>query len=437
MTLPGDALRKVVSVIVTVVMIGTRGGTASLPSPSSYYYDHWCGGELQYLDDSQCAKIFPFTVDREWICPITAFKIEIGDGYLPDAPLPSVPIDTESLESVVTDPEDIDLCIILTKRELSSSKTKLLNKYFCLGNSSVREPYETWSSSKIYAVANAAGRMRINESHCDDNWPFGLDAYVTGKDGVTSLGDLITIICSYDETVGYSSNSLSSYFHDIGWRERLDETILHDWLGAATNQSLGGNYGESTPADLSFTVESSFDVYNTTCAVDEDPWPIIYSNSISALTAAEMTRRLVLHRELDSQYRYPGLQWKDVQQILYGAGNNSIFFPSQSWGGMTADTAIFLQTAMEKASADSHGGRNLSDSWRIFSKLGAGYSTSRGRGEIVTTAYGCFPASEGTDGVELTVTCRGSVVGDVTLKTVEARVKLAVDQAVAYAISVA
>jgi len=39
---------------------------------------------------------------------------------------------------------------------------------------------------------------------------------------------------------------VSSYFHDIGWRERAD-WLITDWLGAVPNaqpQSLGGNYGE-------------------------------------------------------------------------------------------------------------------------------------------------------------------------------------------------
>ena len=32
-----------------------------------------------------------------------------------------------------------------------------------------------------------------------------------------------------------------------------------------------------------------------------------------------------------------------------------------------------------------------SDQWRIFGKMGAGYSGTRHRGEILTNAYGCFP----------------------------------------------
>ena len=127
-------------------------------------------------------------------------------------------------------------------------------------------------------MANAAGHLRSNES-CTHDPTFGMDGSVSGKHGITQLGDLATVICSYDETAGYSSNSLSSYFHDIGWRGRANN-LVQDWLlvGEETSatahsernkankpvkgqdddlsQSLGGNYGEATPSDLTFTVTS-------------------------------------------------------------------------------------------------------------------------------------------------------------------------------------
>ena len=93
---------------------------------------------------------------------------------------------------------------------------------------------------------------------------------------------------SYDKTANFTSNSLSSYFNDIGFRERLDEDILHDWFGAPNGFSLGGNYGESTPSDLSFVLDG--------CQIDKDAPATTYENSISALAAAEMLRRIVLHR---------------------------------------------------------------------------------------------------------------------------------------------
>ena len=60
----------------------------------------------------------------------------------------------------------------------------------------------------------------------------GLDGSTTGSHGATPLGDLATIVATYDATQGYSSNSLASYFHDVGHRDRLHDLVQDpDWLG--------------------------------------------------------------------------------------------------------------------------------------------------------------------------------------------------------------
>jgi hypothetical protein len=72
----------------------------------------------------------------------------------------------------------------------------------------------------------------------------------------------------------------------------------------------------------------------------------------------------------------------------YGAGSDhSALFPEVQWGGMTACTSIFVQSALNMTETEiASSGR-----WRIFSKLGAGYSSSRGRGEVMNNAYACLP----------------------------------------------
>jgi hypothetical protein len=257
------------------------------------------------------------------------------------------------------------------------------------------------------------------------------------------LGDLATIVCSYDKTAGYSSNSLSSYFHDLGWRGRLHDLVTSDWLGL-DGMTLGGNYGEVSPSDLSDTLTSSAataDVKakssdsssSTTCAADKDPWPVIYSNSLSAVAAAEMTRRIALYREITPTLRFPGMLWEDAQVELMGA-EDSLLFPSStlSMGGMMVDTAVFVQAALNMTQVDevSNG------QWRIHSKLGAGYSSSRSRGEIVNNAYVCLPiAINGADttsydGVEFTLSVRGSIPYDSSLLKVQEQVRGAVAEVV-------
>lgn len=290
-------------------------------------------------------------------------------------------------------------------------------------------------SSKIFAMANAAGHLRGSESKCSLN-SYGLGGgHVDGKHGNnTLLGDLATVVCSYDTTAGYSSNSLSSYFHDLGWRERIYTDVLHNWLGAPSIQTLGGNYGEATPSDLGFTVHNSESDVNG-CAADKDPWPTVYSNTISALTATEMTRRIVQHRELPTSMQFPNATWEDMREIMYGA-ETSVLFPGQTWGGMTADTGIFVQSSakIRDILANDEAVKKAGQ-WRIFSKLGAGYSSSRNVGEIVTNSYGCIPSYDKESGavvggVEFTLTARGSVAKDYDLSLVDPRVQQAVSRAV-------
>jgi hypothetical protein len=50
----------------------------------------------------------------------------------------------------------------------------ILERYFCNGVDSRDTPYETWSSSKIFAMANAGGKLRTECAAA------GLDASTTG-----------------------------------------------------------------------------------------------------------------------------------------------------------------------------------------------------------------------------------------------------------------
>ena len=326
---------------------------------SKYYYEHWCGGLLQYLDDRYCKKIFPSDYKRDWSCPIEE-ETTIPQGFQPDVSFEEVKVDTETLKSVITSSEEVNLCLVVTKFVQDVGP---VNRYYCLGEESRQMPYETWSSSKIHAVANAAGRLHTNESDCgdsDSNWIYGLDSDTTSTNTAATaassssisstsadntilpLGDLISIICSYDKTANYTSNALSSYFHDIGWRKRLNDDVLHGWLGAPDDQSLGGNYGEATPDDLSFVLLAYEDEFTRSCAVEKDPNEKIYSNSVSALSSVELLRRLILHREIPEDMRYPGVSWEDVMDILYGAGEQSLAFPGQLWVMSNLKPYIFL-----------------------------------------------------------------------------------------------
>lgn len=269
------------------------------------------------------------------------------------------------------------------------------------------------SSSKIFAATNAARHLReICPSHLT-----GLPNSTTGNHGKTPLGDLATIVCSYDTTQGYTSNGLSSYFHDLGWRIRIYE-LLKKWFPQYPQVSLGGNYGMDTPSDLGFKI-------GDLCTVARDPRLKIYQNSLSPLVAAELLRRIVMFKDIPESNRWPDVTYDDVITLLYGAEKSLLFPQGLTWGGMSTDIAIFAQTAVDinKVEADAQG------RWRIFSKLGAGWSSDRNVGEIVSNSYASFPVLDVQGrpipdaGVEFIISCRGSVAGDTTLVKVEEAVK--------------
>jgi len=190
---------------------------------------------------------------------------------------------------------------------------------------------------------------------------------------------------------------------------RASIIIVQDWLGL-DNLTLGGPYGEAAPSDLEFLTISS-DGLST--RVEKYPIGSI-NNSLSPLSNAEMFRRLILHDILDPELQFPGLTNEDQVEILYGAKQSDLF-PGQSWGGASADPGIFLQSALNLESANMN-----NDDWRIFSKLGAGYSTYRQVGEVLTNSYGCLPIDN--DYYEFTISIRTSIPFDFLLQRADQEV---------------
>ena len=246
-----------------------------------------------------------------------------------------------------------------------------------------------------------------------------------------------------------------------GWRSRA-LALATDWLApppSAGTPSLGGNYGEQTPEYLGFELAATTSGGggggssesrggsgggSSTCEAAADPpddGP--YSNSLTMLALAEAHRRLALHREVAPALALPNATWEDAAALLYGA-EESALFPGVAWGGLAADPAIFIQSGLEKAleaTGVPNGGDPLGalaamdqatgGAWRVHSKLGAGYSTSRSVGEVVTAGYGCVPfgGGGGGGGWEFTVAARASVALDTDLSGAEGRVIAAVEAA--------
>jgi len=318
---------------------------------------------VRYPDDTRCARRLPSDRSRTWTCPNTATSATARPAgstrevaYVRDGRPAS--IDLETLRPFV--PSDVAMSVALIRRVEGQALVRWL------GTARHAEPVQPWSSTKWLAVASAAARMRALSGY-----RVGLEASVSG----IPLGDLVTVIHQYDER-RYSSNGLSRWFLDIGGRARANE-LVHGWLGRPARETYGGNYGAPSAA-LPYMFSSGAASLEVT--PDLGPGP---ANQLSTDALADALRRVVLHRDVLPAERLPGLQWADVQVLLYGA-ERSRWYTSAQPGGMQADTAVYVQQALDVAELE----RRSLGQWRVFGKLG--YGPSRG-GEFVHVAYACLP----------------------------------------------
>jgi len=320
---------------------------------------------FQFLDNLCDEKKWPTTQERDRPCPTidSSPVVTLQDGsvvtYLPSSE--PVVFDEAALTGIV--PGGMDVTVILIRR------VNGIPHYRYLSNGTQDVAYQPWSTTKVFAAANAASNLEIQS-----NYKVGLTAEVDG----VPLGDLVTSTCNYDDDP-YSSNGLGRYFHNVGGRQRANDLIHDLWLQRPASETFGGNYGAAAPP-LGYTfVEANGDSVDITPDGTAGP-----ANYLSSHTTAEALKRLVLHREEASQ-RLPGIQWKDVKTLLFGAEGSVKY---GLWGGMTQDTAIYLQTGhdIDYIESRSHG------QWTIFSKLGLGTA-----GQFLNVGYACFPVLDDAD----------------------------------------
>ncbi len=78
-------------------------------------------------------------------------------------------------------------------------------------------------------------------------------------------------------------------------------------------------------------------------------------------------------------------------------------------------TAIFLQDALDSLLSLDKLDAATDGQWRIFSKLGYGYSRTRDVIEMLNTGYVCLPsvAAMNSNGVEFLLSVRSQAVGNV------------------------
>ena len=376
----------------------------------------WCLAAIGVAGPAFADKPFPSDASREWTCP---------PNWLRGAPAPAgfhrsisdlnaVHVN-HSLVAIVPEVAELsNIAVILVKRRYHlDGRQDVVFRYF--GNGEENFAIETWSSSKIFSAMNGAGHLK---SMCSAEPRAGLPQSTSGDYGVTPLGDLVTIIVTYDTThPPYSSNALGGWFEMVGGRDRA-VWLVDTWLNR-TGESIGANYGNPPPTDLTFNFTNPGPCNITPDSADNGD----NSNTLSALTAAELVKRIALVREAPDE-ALPNTTWADTKQLFYGAGATaSRLFPGRVWGGMSANDADSLRLGVNITDMESRSrGR-----YRTFSKDGAGYSFIRLAGELLFNGYACYPVVGPRDdpsievGVEYFVSSRVSVPGDRTLSKASVR----------------
>mmetsp|Transcript_10131 Transcript_10131/g.22359 ORF Transcript_10131/g.22359 Transcript_10131/m.22359 type:complete len:418 (+) Transcript_10131:21-1274(+) len=331
---------------------------------------NWCGpgheeGAFPGLDDSGCVKVFPRYFDRSQVGQ-AVWRDLTGFGLPASKAVNNTVVD--ELRSVVPPggKHDVKVAVALVRRHADGHAVRYM------GNGMERQPHQPWSSSKVLAAHHAGAVMRSIGD-------VGLD----GRDEKSGwlLSDLLTVVTSYDANASrsdVSSNAIGAYMHWIGGHEDADR-FLRDVIGGDVSESFGGNYGEPVPDEVGYTFQSP-----QTVKITSGPHPTptqLISNHMSCLTMAEWIRRIAMARE-------EGQDVADSESILYGAQNSELF-PGLQWGGMSMGTDVYLQRAANVTEIDRRSG----GLWRIFSKLGAGYSTTEhpGQFEITLNGYASWP----------------------------------------------
>lgn len=318
---------------------------------------------LTFHDDRDCQKVEPSNKERTLSCPNVATD---ATGFSPsNGPMQ---LDDGALSGIVD--ADIKMTAILIRR------INGVPHYHYMSNGTAWDVVYPWSTSKFMAVAFAAQRLRQASGGA-----VGLTASTSSNQGPLPLGDLATIVHSYEPAYdhgGYPSNGLARYFLNIADREHANENI-HGWLGR-TGESFGANYGAFPPADLGYTFR---DPTGATLSIGADTSG--YETSLSTWTLAETLKRLAMWD--DAATRLPGLEAADLQTLFYGAADSRLY--AGQMGGMSADLSRVVQAALDMKEID----RASRGRWRNFGKLGQG-TPERGN-PLVDVQYACLPVLDG------------------------------------------
>ena len=188
--------------------------------------------------------------------------------------------------------------------------------------------------------------------------------------------------------------------------EYLTDLMHGKWLRLADRSNFRGGYGAFSFDEGSLSWTSADGAATTRMGRLEDG--ITGDKTMSAIAQGEWLKRLTQF-ETDPTTRLPGfggtIQAEDTRSLLYGNLRRS-----GEIGGMLAGDSVYLLQGLlpgvKVGRPDSFGGeanrpakeildRVTGGKWRVYHKLGAGTSSSRGVSEIVMATYACLPRYDG------------------------------------------
>lgn len=365
---------------------------------------------------------YPSSFSRTATCPTVFRDAPASGGWIPPTPNVSVTlahVDATTLAAVAPRAAALldEVTVILVRRVAVSgpgdpSTAPVRLRYLTNAPGRHLVAAETWSASKVFAAMSAAGALRLGAvgSAPPGCAAPGLQSTANASGEVVPFGDLVTVITTYDVSVNgtLTSNGLAGWFNSVGGRSHARDLVQKTLQ--RPEESLGANYGAPMPDGLSYTFSDGGD--GQKCSVTPDQ-RTGYSNTLSTFVSAELLRRVVLARE-DPSSAIPGTEWADSEDALYGAAQSRLF-PGTKWGGMSAALPASVTTALNLTAID----RTASGRWRVFTKEGAGFSTSRNRGEVTLNTYLCLPHIDQVTGqpiagagAEAIVSARVSILND-------------------------
>lgn len=302
---------------------------------------------LRYLDDSERKKRYPGDRTR----------------YLPGEYI----LHTEPLKEFEVPELDPRLCWALVRFHRSPHGGLSLSR----SEGGEARLFNPWSASKVMSIALASLSLRDSGS--------GLTGSVRGL----PLGDLVTLICSYDVTRAFgttplNSNNAASYFHSL--------------IGPPSpTRQLRARLG----IDERAAFETS---YGTTFRDDPRvPRPQGYTGGMGRGKG----QKLMNARILASGFCSALIQMnpEDLKILLYGAELSRWYSTycdkvRVEMGGMCADPSIYVQSAFDLNRIEQESGGR----WRIFSKIGYGPATRERGNEFVLLSYFSLPVIDATGG---------------------------------------